>query len=583
MTCMDDQTRTRDILENASGRAALGKALPDVVENAEKMGGALDLPIGALMTLFRVKDSVQYELWESLSEIAVPDRVEPEPVAPNPEYEAADVPCASATVVLPDSATVNTPLELTFEGPAHGNPFIDVELHATFTLDGEERRVGGFYDGNGRYVIRFLPEKTGTWQFHTRSTARSLDGHSGKLTVDASRARGRVKVADTFHFSHVNGDVYRPVGTTLYAWTHQSRELQQETLATLESSPFTKVRMCVFPKAFIFNDNEPDLYPFERDGEAWDTEKFNPAFFQHLENRVRDLGELGIEADIILFHPYDRWGFQDLGKAADERYIRYLIRRLAALPNVWWSLANEYDFVTTKRREDWDRFGRIVVEEDHAGHLLSIHNGTRFYDYSAEWVTHCSLQKVDYYKTAELVQDMRERWGKPVVMDEIGYEGDLEYEWGSLSATEVVRRAWETTLRGGYYTHGETYYEDNDQLWWAKGGRMVGQSADRIAFLDGLSSESPTGRLEPIFSMSPTPVSGVKGQYEIHYNGYSQHKFRTVDVPDGCTAEIDIIDTWAMTVETLPKKFSGRQAVEMPARPYMALRMRVVDQVSPET
>jgi hypothetical protein len=56
------------------------------------------------------------------------------------------------------------------------------------------------------------------------------------------------------------------------------------------------------------------------------------------------------------------------------------------------------------------------------------------YDYSAEWAAHCSIQKVDYYKTAEQVTDMREQWGKPVVLDGIGYEGDLEYEWGSLSA-----------------------------------------------------------------------------------------------------------------------------------------------------
>jgi hypothetical protein len=578
MPSMDEQTRTRDILQDPSGREALLHALPDVVQNAETMGGALDLPVGALATLFRLKDSIQDDLWRRLSKIALPDRVEPEAVQTDLNYEGSEVLRASATVVPPTNGKTHTPLELVIEGPSHGNPFTDVELHAIFELGGQETRVGGFYDGGGRYIVRFLPERPGEWHFHTISTARSMDNLSGKFLVEASQERGMVRVADDFHFSYTNGNVFRPVGTTLYAWTHQSEELQEETLVTLATSPFTKVRMCVFPKAFIFNDNEPALYPFERKGATWDTERFDPAFFQHLEQRIHDLGKLGIEADIILFHPYDRWGFQDLGKAADDRYIRYVVRRLAALPNVWWSLANEYDFVTTKRREDWERFARIVVEEDHAGHLLSIHNGTRMYDYSADWATHCSIQKVDYYKTAELVQELRDKWGKPVVLDEIGYEGDLEYEWGSLPATEVVRRAWETTLRGGYYTHGETYYQEDDQLWWAKGGHMVGQSADRIAFLDQLASESPTGRLEPIFSLSPTPVSGVKGQYEIHYNGYSQHKFRTVDVPEECTAEIDVIDSWVMTIDKLPGTFRGRHKIEMPVRPYMALRMRVLEQ-----
>lgn len=575
MAFMSEHTKARVILDYEAGRAALGEVLPDVVNNPAKYGGALDLPIGALATVYRMKEAAQDRLWSRLSTIEVPDRVEVPPIDPNPRYEGPEVPAASARVTVPQTGRINETVEITFDGPSHGNPFTDVDLHGYFTLDGREVAAGGFYDGNGRYVIRFLPEAAGTWQFRTVSTARSLDGHTGTFCVEPGHARGAVRVADTFHFSYANGEVYRPVGTTLYAWTHQSEELQKTTLATLSESPFTKVRMCVFPKAFIFNDNEPELYPFERDGENWDTTRFDPEFFQHFENRIRDLGQLGIEADVIFFHPYDRWGFQDLGAAADDRYLRYLIRRLAAIPNVWWSLANEYDFVTTKTPEDWERFAKIVTEEDTANHLLSIHNGTRIYDFSAAWATHCSLQKVDYYKTAELVEDLREKWGKPVIMDEIGYEGDLEYEWGSLSAQEVVRRVWETNLRGGYYTHGETYYHPEDQLWWAKGGELVGQSADRIAFLDKLVDESPTGRLDPLPLTAPTPAGGVAGEYEIHYNGFSQYRYVTLEIPDGREGIIDVIDTWAMTIDTLPGTFTGQQRVELPVRPYMAVRLRV--------
>lgn len=575
MAFMSEHTKARVILDYEAGRAALGEVLPDVVNNPAKYGGALDLPIGALATVYRMKEAAQDRLWSRLSTIEVPDRVEVPPIDPNPRYEGPEVPAASARVTVPQTGRINETVEITFDGPSHGNPFTDVDLHGYFTLDGREVAAGGFYDGNGRYVIRFLPEAAGTWQFRTVSTARSLDGHTGTFCVEPGHARGAVRVADTFHFSYANGEVYRPVGTTLYAWTHQSEELQKTTLATLSESPFTKVRMCVFPKAFIFNDNEPELYPFERDGENWDTTRFDPEFFQHFENRIRDLGQLGIEADVIFFHPYDRWGFQDLGAAADDRYLRYLIRRLAAIPNVWWSLANEYDFVTTKTPEDWERYAKIVTEEDHANHLLSIHNGTRIYDFSAAWATHCSLQKVDYYKTAELVEDLREKWGKPVIMDEIGYEGDLEYEWGSLSAQEVVRRVWETNLRGGYYTHGETYYHPEDQLWWAKGGELVGQSADRIAFLDKLVAESPTGRLDPLPLTAPTPAGGVAGEYEIHYNGFSQYRYVTLEIPDGLEGIIDVIDTWAMTIDTLQGTFAGQQRVELPVKPYMAVRLRV--------
>ncbi|MFF3663819.1 hypothetical protein [Streptomyces olivochromogenes] len=54
------------------------------------------------------------------------------------------------------------------------------------------------------------------------------------------------------------------------------------------------------------------------------------------------------------------------------------------------------------------------------------------YDCSREWITHASVQGVDLYKTAENVDAWRERWGKPVVVDECGYDGNLEYGWGNL-------------------------------------------------------------------------------------------------------------------------------------------------------
>jgi len=576
MTFMSDLTQARLILEHEAGRAALAEAMPDVAKDPDQFGGALDLPIGALASVFRVKQDAQEKLWERLSTIEVADRIQEPAIDPNPHYEGPEVPIASSSLTIAKQRRVNEPFELVLDGPSHGNPFVDVELHALFVLNGQERRVGGFYDGNGRYVIRFLPTVAGTWTYRIESTARSLHGHTGEVVVEASTERGVVQVADQFHFSYANGEVFRPVGTTLYAWTHQTQELQTQTLETLARSPFTKVRMCVFPKAFIFNDNDPSLYPFVQDGESWDTTRFDPAFFQHFEDRINELGKLGIQADVILFHPYDRWGFKDLGAAADDRYLRYVIRRLSALPNVWWSLANEYDFVTTKVSEDWERFAQIVLEEDHAGHLLSIHNGTKVYDFTVPWATHASLQKVDYYKTAELVEELREKWGKPVLMDEIGYEGDLEYEWGSISAQEVVRRVWETNLRGGYYTHGETYYDDNDELWWAKGGELVGQSVERIAFLDKLVAQSPSGHLEPLYQTAPSPVGGVAGEYEIYYNGFSQYRYQTVSIPEGREANIDIIDTWAMTIETLAETYSGRARVELPVRPYMAIRVRVV-------
>lgn len=59
--------------------------------------------------------------------------------------------------------------ELTFKGPSYGNPFVDVELRAEFKHGNEIFRAEGFYDGNGIYKIRFMPNVTGKWMYKTES------------------------------------------------------------------------------------------------------------------------------------------------------------------------------------------------------------------------------------------------------------------------------------------------------------------------------------------------------------------------------------------------------------------------------
>src|SRR4029453_9463867 len=110
----------------------------------------------------------------------------------------------------------------------------------------------------GVYRIRFLPDAEGRWEFHTASSARSLDGLAGAFdcTGPAAVDHGPVRVHNTFHFQHADGTRCIPLGTTAYAWTHQGKDLEEQTLRTLAGSGFTKLRMCVFPKHYLYNSNE---------------------------------------------------------------------------------------------------------------------------------------------------------------------------------------------------------------------------------------------------------------------------------------------------------------------------------------
>ncbi|REE92776.1 uncharacterized protein DUF4038 [Paenibacillus taihuensis] len=575
----DAASKFGHVLKHPEARALLFRLDPTLA------GSDFFLQFRKLGTFGSYLDSLSAEVRETILrelENIEPIAESPEPV-PQSTYESETVGTGSAAISSPATVERWGVFELALKGPSHGNPFVEVRLSAQFTCDGRTHEALGFYDGEGKYLSRFIPDTEGEWSFRTSSNARSLDGIEGTFSATAPAAgnRGPVSVTNTFHFSYADGTPYIPVGTTCYVWTHQGDELEELTMKTLAASPFNKIRMCVFPKAYLYNQNEPERYPFEGLQEGgWDYTRFNPAFFQHLEKRIAELGSLGIEADLILFHAYDRWGFSEMGREADDRYLRYITARLSAYRHIWWSLANEYDLMWEKETEDWERFASIVTENDPHGHLISIHNCNPFYDYSRPWITHCSIQRQDVYRTAEYTDEWRQKWNKPVVIDECAYEGNVETGWGNISGEEMTRRFWEGAVRGGYVGHGETYLHPDDILWWAKGGELHGTSPARIAFLRRIMEEGPKQGINPL-PKGPmdwdVPIGGVAGEYMLYYFGFNRPGFRVFHMQPGVRYTVDVIDTWNMTIEPAEGTFEGSFRIELPGREYIVVRIVKVD------
>ena len=488
--------------------------------------------------------------------------------------------------------------ELVLPGPTNGNPFLDVRWAARFYQAEISIEAPGFYDGEGLYRVRFMPPRPGQWRYVTLSGAAELDGKRGDFTVVPPSAsnHGPVHVTNTFHFAYADGTPFWQIGTTCYAWIHQADALQEQTLKTLATAPFNKLRFCVFPKRYDWNTNEPALYPFPgTPPRAWDTTRFNPQFFRHLEQQVAALRDLGIEADIILFHPYDggHWGFDRMTPVEDDRYLRYVVARLAAFRNVWWSLANEYDFMKQKHESDWDRFFQIVQATDPYGHLRSIHNGSLLYNHTLPWVTHASIQNGSAVEDAGRAVLYRDVYRKPIVFDEVKYEGNIPRRWGNLSAEELVCRFWEGTIAGTYVGHGETYLDPHDILWWSKGGVLHGQSPARLAFLRQVLEAAPPRGLEPIDKWQNPRLGGQPAEYYLLYFGKEQPAEWVFALPKpklepGMQFKVDLLDTWNMTSTPVAGTFSLRKqddywftdqdhrAISLPARPYLALRIQRV-------
>ncbi len=462
--------------------------------------------------------------------------------------------------------------EASLDGPREGNPYLDVELFCTFRHNDERVTVRGFPDGEGAYKVRFSPPAQGSWRYETRSNRPGLNGKKGEFTVGppSSSNHGPVQVFETFYFRHADGSPYHQFGTTCYAWVHQPRELQEQTLKSLADSPFNKIRFCVFPKSYyIANKNEPERFAFLKKADGkFDFSRPDPEFWRLFERRILDLQKLGIEADIILWHPYDRWGFSEMSDVEDDRYLRYCIARLSAYRNVWWSLANEYDFMTDQRPgghhgnkqwEDWDRFFVILQKEDPHQRLRSIHNGGKIYDHTKDWVTHASLQSSDMKGGVRF----RTQYQKPVIYDECRYEGNLKDTWGNLTAREMLQRFWLGTLSGCYVGHGETYKDPQDILWWSKGGVLYGQSPKRIQWLKDFMATAPAfHELQPLGDDKGRFLLAKPGEYYLLY-GQDRRK-QTLTLAGDRHYKLDAIDPWEMTITPMGTAPAGEFAVASP-------------------
>lgn len=497
---------------------------------------------------------------------------------------------------------------LTFQGAEPTGSQSVIDLRATFTCLNSVKEVSGFYAGNGIYCVRYLPQNTGHVHWKVRGLF-SVEGEEECLPCEDGIHHGLVKAEGTA-LKYEDGTSYRPFGTTVYAMMHQSEEIIAQTIDTILKSPFDKVRTCMFPKHYIFNENEPKMFAFEKKDEGgFDYHRPCFTFWDAFERMLQIFYDHRVEVDLVLFHPYDWWGFAQMTKEEYLPYLTYLLARFAAYPNVWWSLANEYDAMSSFKKSDWDCIDQFISEKDAYGHMLSCHYMLKAYDYTKKQITHCSVQG-----DVTEVENHMIRYQKPVLMDEYGYEGNIFCHWGHLSGFEMVHRFWICCVLGGYGTHGETFMNPTDTLWWGKGGTLIGKSPERIGFLKSIINELP-GALKPVpfHLVSEEKLDAMReGLYpeeqtdftrailnlpkaeagqvlkniakdlriytghcgeEAYLAYYGRHctAVGTLELPEQGLYQIEIIDVWEMTRETILTGVNGKVEFSLPGKEGIAV------------
>ncbi len=503
--------------------------------------------------------------------------------------------------------------ELVLQGEEPKGSFVEVALTAEFTLNGNITEVKGFYAGNGVYKVRFYPKHAGNYHYKVTGPATA----EGDVVCEptSKSGHGMVQAVGT-HFRYEDGTWFYPFGTTIYALVHQEQALIDQTMETLKTSPFNKIRMCMFPKHYDYNHNDPLFFPFEKAGDQqWDTHKPCFEYWDELERRIKQLDEMDVQCDLILFHPYDCWGFSKLPMEDALIYLDYAVRRLSTFPNVWWSLANEYDLMPNYQLADWEKFAKYIHDADVYGHLLSNHQCFLAWDFSNKDTTHICHQ----LKNIDTICDDMEAYQKPCMIDECRYEGNLIYEWGNISAFEMVNRFWKIVTQGGYCTHGEVYMSEDDILWWAKGGVLKGESPKRIGFLKDIVDSLPgpiefAGDLVPVKSREAFEAMKSQGVPGMEENSFFQSILRLtweqaseifrslrkflgrvgdevfllylenqcasigeLVLPEEGSYDVEVIDAWEMTRMKVLSGVNGKIQVTLPGKEGIALLAKKCD------
>ena len=390
-----------------------------------------------------------------------------------------------------------------------------------------------------RRLVRFAPDHTGPWQYTVRDTGdRELETGTIECLPPADGDAGPVRVQGT-RFVHADGAAHHPLGTTSSWWYSQDPQTRAGTLATLARSPFSAVRMSVLaPGATSWP--EPDQ-------------------LDELESAVLALRDAGFQAELVLF------GGAGLlpGHPGWVEHLRQVVNRFAGYRNIWWCLALDADH-TDVPEHTWDETLRLLAETDHGRRPRTMHAGPRF-DFGRRLLSHCSVRD----DAQEVAIDPAQAHAKPVLLD-VGTEGDLPTPTGGRTAEDVVSLAWWAVCRGGYPWHTEEFARHS---WARHGGSLDGDAAPRLAFLAEVLASAPAD-LTRDAAESKTFTISRPGRYYLQYHGLHRYSTLRFTLPDDADFAVEVLDTWNQTVQQLPGTYSGEVALELPRRPYLAIRMQ---------
>ena len=334
------------------------------------------------------------------------------------------------------------------------NPFTDLEVWATFVAPSKKTyRLPGFFDGEGRWKVRFSPPEPGTWTYTMESKDPAIAG-PGQFSCTKSDDRGLLGVDPKFprHFLWANGERFFSHGYTSY-WLLGYGPGDQNTLLDY----YAAGRFNCITFALAFNHTRPwqtgtpslSFLPWVVDPE---TERINFRRFDLKQWAAVDRLMKQLRARKLVAQPHlllenqPYMGAFSQTAGAESLYFTYAIARLAAFPNLRWNVMRRYQ---NFRRQSWaEATGTFFKKTDPYLHLVSVHETTlpeRFW---------CDFASFDLRgratRTSERLNNLYKASPNFPFVCNLGYEGPR-------SVAALRDHAWAVVAAGGYYSYGSRY------------------------------------------------------------------------------------------------------------------------------
>ena len=260
---------------------------------------------------------------------------------------------------------------------SYTDPVYDVrEFYVLFTSPtGRELRINGFWDGGNDWRIRFAPDEIGIWSYRTVCSDEENNGlhdRSGTFECTANDSNlniysrgGIIHPPGTYYLTHKDGTPFFWAACTAWNGALKSTEKEWDKYLQHRVDNHYNVIQFVTTQWRGADQNSKGQVAYEGSGKI----TINPAFFQHMDEKVDRINEYGLVAAPVILWALPRGDGRYLSPGyhlpIDEAVLlaRYIVARYGG-NQVVWMLGGDGQYYD-ELEDRWKTIGRRVFNEIH--------------------------------------------------------------------------------------------------------------------------------------------------------------------------------------------------------------------------